>query len=152
MGGVTLVQMSNTTLDPALVHAYRRTEFRVADQGFAFTLRIDQHCPELIACLAHFGVTEAAYLTAWNPRSAPTTMARNKAAQRALEAEVASRGWRFLFGEGVGTDGSWAPEPSLLVVGISFEAACGLGRKYGQNAIVMARVDEGAVPKLVLLV
>jgi Protein of unknown function (DUF3293) len=52
----------------------------------------------------------------------------------------------------VGTDGSWAPEPSILVLGISFESACGLGRKYGQNAIVTARVDEGAVPKLVLLV
>lgn len=152
MGGVTLVQMSNTTRDPALVHAYRQTEFRVVDQGFAFTLRIDQHCPELIARLAHFGVTEAAYLTAWNPRSESTAIARNKAAQRTLEAEVAYRGWRFLFGEGVGSDGIWPAEPSLLVLGIPFEAACGLGRKYGQNAIVTVRVDEGAVPRLVLLV
>ena len=144
--------MADTTLEPGLIDHYRRTEYRVADQGFSFTMRIDQPCAALLECMKHFLVTEAAYLTAWNPRSEPTTMARNQAAQRALEAEVVSRGWRPLFGEGVGTDGSWAPEPSLLVLGISIEAACGIGRKYGQNAIVAARADEEAVPRLILLV
>ena len=102
--------------------------------------------------MQHFRATQAAYLTAWNPRSEPTTIARNEAAQRALEAEVAARGWRFLYGEGAGCDGGWALEPSLLVLAIPFDAACGLGRKYGQNAIVCARSDDGAVPQLVLLV
>ena len=144
--------MITTTLDSGLINHYRRTEYRVADSGFAFTLHIAQPCVALLECMRHFQVTEAAYLTAWNPRSKPTSIARNKAAQRTLEAEVASRGWRFLFGEGVGSDRSWAPESSILVLGISIKAACGIGRKYGQNAIVTARLDEEAVPMLMLLV
>jgi hypothetical protein len=140
-----------SALDPDLVEHYRRTEYRVADSGFAFTLRVDQPCAALLECMRHFQVTAVAYLTAWNPGSEPTADARNEAAQRALEEEIASRGWRFLYGEGVGADASWAPEPSLLVLGIPLEAACGLARKYGQNAIVTARPEDGAVPKLVLL-
>ena len=141
-----------SALVPTLVELYRRTEYRVADGGYVFTLRVDQPCAALFECLQHFQVTRGAYLTAWNPRSEPTSTARNEAAQRALEAEVAARGWRFLYGEGVGADAGWAPEPSLLVLGIPFDAACGLGRKYGQNAIVCARAEDGAVPRLVLLV
>ena len=141
-----------SALNPTLVEHYRRTEYRVADGGYNFTLHIDQACAVLLDCLQHFNVTEAAYLTAWNPRSEPTSSARNEAAQRALASEVLERGWRLLYGEGVGADASWAPEPSLLVLGIAFDAACGLGRKYGQNAIVYARAAGGAVPQLVLLV
>ena len=141
-----------SALNPTLVEHYRRTEYRVADGGYSFTLQIDQACAALLDCMRHFKVTEAAYITAWNPRSEPTSSARNEAAQRALASEVLERGWRLFYGEGVGADASWAPEPSLLVLGIAFEAACGLGRKYGQNAIVYARAAGGAVPQLVLLV
>ena len=141
-----------SALEPTLVEHYRRTEYRVADGGYSFTLHVDQVCAALLDCMQHFKVTEAAYITAWNPRSEPTSSARNEAAQRALASEVLERGWRLLYGEGVGADARWAPEPSLLVLGIAFEAACGLGRKYGQNAIVYARAAGGAVPQLVLLV
>jgi hypothetical protein len=141
-----------SALDSSLVEQYRRTEYRVADEGYSFTLHVDQACSALLECLRHFKVTEAAYITAWNPRSEPTSSARNEAAQRALASEVLERGWRLLYGEGVGADAGWPPEPSLLVLGIAFEAACGLGRKYGQNAIVYARAAGGAVPQLVLLV
>jgi hypothetical protein len=144
--------MAATTLTPGLIAHYRSTAYRVLDSGFDFAMNIDQPCAALVECMQHFQVTEAAYLTAWNPRSEPTPMARNKAAQRALETEVASRGWRLLYGEGVGSDETWEPEPSILVLGISHDAACGLGRKYGQNALVTARMDDGAVPRLVLLV
>lgn len=136
----------------SLLEHYRRTEYRVAGSGYAFTLHIDQPSAELLACMRQFQVAEVAYLTAWNPRSEPTPAARNEAAQRTLEAEVAARGWRFLYGEGVGLDPAWPPEPSLLVLGMSLDAARGLGRKYGQHALVYARADEGAVPQLVLLI
>ena len=141
-----------SALDPTLVGHYRRTEYRVADAGYTFTLHVDQPSAALLECMQHFHATQAAYLTAWNPRSEPTSYARNEVAQRALETEVATHGWRFLYGEGLGADASWASEPSLLVLGIPFDAACGLGRKYRQNAIVCARADDGAVPQLVLLV
>lgn len=144
--------MVTTTLDPGRIDHYRRTEYRVADAGFTFTMQIDAPCEALLECMQHYQVTDAAYLTAWNPRSEPTDTARNQAAQRALEAEVAARGWRSLFGEGVAQDGGWPAEPSILVLGISLEAARGVGRKYGQNAIVTVRSDDGAVPRLVLLV
>lgn len=63
-----------------LVEAYRRTEFRVADRGWHFVLRIDEASPALVACHEAFGVTRSAYLTAWNPRSEPTSIEVNQGA------------------------------------------------------------------------
>ena len=42
----------------------------------------------------------------------------------------------FFAGMGVGDDGSWPPEQSFFVLGISREDAQGLGRRHGQNAIL----------------
>ena len=144
--------MTDTTLDPVLIEAYRRTSFRVADAGFSFAMHIDRPCEALQECMRRCNVTEAAYFTAWNPRSEPTPREINEAAQRELEAKLRSQGWRFLAGQGVGSDGNWPPEPSILVLGMPAATASALAREYGQNAIVTARADDGANPKLVLLV
>jgi hypothetical protein len=144
--------MPDTTLDPALIEAYRRTSFRVTDAGFSFAMSIDQPCEALLECMRRCNVTEAAYFTAWNPRSEPTPRQINEAAQRELEARLQSQEWHFLAGEAVGSDGSWLPEPSILVLGMPAATASALAREYGQNAMVTARVDHGAVPRLVLLI
>jgi hypothetical protein len=133
----------------SLVEAYRGTEFRVADRGWTFTLRIDQPSPVLAACHEAFGVMRSAYLTAWNPRSEPQTREVNEAAQAQLEAELTALGLPFLHGEGVDPTGSWPGEPSVLVLGITEEEARRLGRRYGQNAIVVAGRD--AVARLVMV-
>jgi len=134
----------------SLLEAYRGTEFRVADRGWSFVLRVDQASPVLAACHEAFGVTRSAYLTAWNPRSEPQTCEVNAAAQAQLEADLAELGLPFLRGEGVDPTGAWPSEASVLVLGIAEENARRLGRRHGQDAIVVAGRD--AVARLVMLV
>ena len=133
----------------SLEDAYRRTEFRVADRGWSFVLLVDQPSSILASCHEAFGVTQSAYITAWNPRSEPTALEINQSAQLRLEAELTAAGLPFLRGEGVDPSGSWPGEPSLLVLGIPGDDAQRLGQSYGQNAIVVAGRD--AVVRLVVL-
>jgi hypothetical protein len=51
-------------------------------------------------------------------------------------------------GEGIGVDGTWPPERSILVLGIEREAAVQLGGRFGQVAIVFG--EAGGPATLVL--
>lgn len=142
--------MANTeVVSPELVAAYRRTEFRVADRGWSFVLRHDQYSKVLEECHRAFGVACSAYITAWNPRSEPTSHEANKAAQVRLEVELRAAGFTFLRGVGVDPSSAWPGEPSVLVLGISGNEAQHLGRAYGQNAIAVAGKD--ATPRVVMV-
>ena len=134
-----------------LVSAYRRTHYRVADQGYAFTMLIDQPCLALQECMARAQVREVALITAWNPRSAPTSQEANDRAQRSLRSELATQAWPLLHGVGVDPDGHWPSEPNLLILGIARAQASALGRSYRQNAIVVATASDAATPRLLLL-
>lgn len=47
-------------------------------------------------------------------------------------------------GEGIGDDGQWAPELSLLVLGIDRNDARRLGRQYGQLAVIYGELNREA--------
>lgn len=148
MGRIGLSALLVTTtegffLDDQLIQAYRNTEYRV--QGHPpFTIRIGLRCPPADALLSARGLTDAAFLTAWNPYSQPTSAVENAAAQDRLAAHLTSAGLAYLQGQGVGEDGNWAPEPSFLILGISRKAAGQLSRDFGQNAYVHIRHGEPA--------
>ncbi len=137
------------SVDERLLAAYRRTEYRVADGSYAFTLRVDEPSDSLRTCHAAFGVDCSTFITAWNPRSEPTDRAVNEAAMARLEQLVESRGLFALRGEGVDPTGAWAGEPSLLVLGLDEQGGRSLARAFGQWAIVSA--SEDAVPRLVVV-
>ena len=73
-----------TSVPPDLLDAYRRTEYRVADGSYAFVLRIDEPSDSLRTCHAAFGVDCSTFITACNPRSAPTAPDINEEAMRRL--------------------------------------------------------------------
>ena len=50
----------------------------------------------------------------------------------------------MLPGEGIGDNGTWPAEQSVLVLGIELEHAVQLGRRFGQRAIVYGRVGGRA--------
>lgn len=135
-------------IDPALLHAYAETEYRVS--GLCpFALRIGYPCEELAGVHSEREVTCSAYITACNPRSAILSDAENHQRQQALAAELTGRGLSFLSGVGQHPSNGWPGEPSYLVFGLSLEEAMALGRDWEQNAIVWA--GEDAVPQLILL-
>lgn len=135
-------------MEPDLLAAYRRTEYRVSDGAYAFVMRVDEPSDALYACHAAFSVDCSTFLTAWNPRSEPTPTDANEAAMARLDHELAALGYFTLAGLGVDPTGVWAGEPSLLVLGLDQATGVALARRYGQNAILCAGAD--AVPRLVL--
>ena len=105
--------------------------------------------PELRRLYARYGVASAAFVTAWNPQSEPADDAANATAQIALRAALATHGCTALEAFGADVTGRWPGEPSLLAMGLAESDAIALGRRFRQNAILIAGPD--AVPRLVLL-
>lgn len=66
-----------SSLPTEVLEAYRRTEYRVADRGYTFVLRVDTLSWPLRAVHATYGVDCSAFLTAWNPGSLPTDAPAN---------------------------------------------------------------------------
>jgi hypothetical protein len=129
--------------------AFNRTEYRVRADGWGFTLRIGCASDELAALLADRDANCAAFITAWNPASTPTTAAENERAQAGLKAELTSSGFPFLEGEGADPSGAWPPEPSVLAIGLPLRQAKELGSRYRQDAILWC--DSAGEPQLILL-
>jgi Protein of unknown function (DUF3293) len=120
-----------------LAAAYRTTDYWVDDAaGGPFVIRIGEVCAEVNG--------NWAFVTAWNPRSQPVSAEENTRRMAELEAFVRSGGWTFYHGRGVGRDGTWPPEPSLLIIGIQWRDAVELGKRFGQNAVVVGRTGEAA--------
>jgi hypothetical protein len=72
------------------------------------------------------------------------TPEENQRRHEQLNAEIARRGLIYFAGRGIGSEGNWPPEESLLVLGISEQEAIKLGRDFGQNAVVCGRRGEPA--------
>lgn len=123
--------------------AYRQTTYRVEDGAAQCALRIGATHPALEDLLTRLDVTTWAFLTAVNPGSAPLPPEENAQRQTALTEVVQARGWTHFVGRSVGDAGDWE-EPGLLVAGIPRAEAIVLGRKFGQNAIVVGERARAA--------
>lgn len=131
-------------MEEALLEAYRRTTFVANTPKGRLCLRVGQRCVELDDLLARQGMTTWAYVTAFNPGSVPLPAEENSVRQRGLEHSVAELGLASYPGEGIGDDGRWPPEPSLLVLGIGRNDAARLGRQFSQLAVVYGELGQEA--------
>lgn len=138
----------NTPMDPSLIEAYLHTEYRV-DGDDPITLRIGIENPSLGERLREFHAHSAAYITACNPESQLLDAELNATRLASLEAELHSRGLRFLRGKAVDPYGEWPEEDSFLVLGLPLESAKALARHYQQNAMIWC--GPTWVPELILL-
>ena len=133
---------------PSTLRAYRESAYRVFVTP-PLTLRIDRCSAGLRQLHATRRVRSSAFVTACNPLG-PLVDARENAAREArLVAELERSGTPFVPGIGEHPAGGWPGEPSVLALGLDLEAACALGRRHAQNAILWSGAD--AVPRLVLL-
>lgn len=124
---------------------YRQARYVVDDDDVSFTIRIGDSNDGLKELLAERGTSAWAYLTACNPNSQPLSDEENEVRQAEFIERLIADGYTYLRGYGTGDD--WDPEPSLLVLAIGRDAAVGLGREFGQNAILWGESD--GVPELV---
>lgn len=129
-----------------LKEAYLRTSYRVEEVEQAFNIRVGKSNPQLENLLATYAATSWAYITAFNPRSIPLTPEENEQRHIELLHAAQSLGHRTFVGHGVGDDGLWPPEKSLLILGIDRHTASELGSRFGQNAILFG--ERGGLPEL----
>jgi hypothetical protein len=123
-----------------LESAYQATTYRVFSPPIA--IRTGAISDALDLLLSQHNVTQWAFISAWNPLSAPTSAAENDIAhQQLLEAGAA---YPHFEGAGIGDDGRWPPERSLLILGIGLAEAVELGRRFRQYAVVVGRKGEAA--------
>jgi hypothetical protein len=131
-----------------LIRAYRRTSSFYANifRG-RLSLRIGEPHAELDFVARRSGARSWGYATAYNPGSSTLSEDENVSRQDGLENAAAEGGFLFFHGEGVGDDGQWFPEPSLLIIGITRAETVALGRRFGQRAIVYG--EAGGSPQLI---
>lgn len=137
----------DSVLAPGLIAAYRRARYRV-DHTVPFHMAVDAPCAELAAVMHEGGYRCAAFITAWNPYSAPATP-DNDVRQASLLRDLRARGYRWIAGVGGDASADWAGEVSVLALGVNRHVVCELGRRHEQNAVLWAGAD--AIPRLLLL-
>jgi hypothetical protein len=124
----------------SLKEAYCQTRFMVFESPIV--IEVGKNCPALDEQLLQHGAQEWAYITAWNPRSKLLSEAENHRRHQGLTSELSQ--YVCWEGEGVGTDKSWKPERSWLILGIPREHAIEIGKRWEQNAIVYGRLNGPA--------
>jgi len=130
-----------------LLAAYSNTNYYADTDAGRIKLRDGEYSPELDELQRSRGVTSSAFITACNPRSKPTDDIENIAAQEALCADIRALGLDCINGIGEDPSGRWTGESSFLVLGLSEDDCLTLGKKYGQNAVLVAGAP--AIPYLV---
>ena len=137
-----------STISPETVAAYEATNYRVFSDP-QFVINIGQPSKRLWQLYEVYGCASAAFITAWNPSSVPTSTDANAAAQARLQEELGSRSTPFIDGIGEDATGQWPGEPSVLALGLCLDTAKDYGVQFEQNAIVWAGTDT--CPQLILL-
>ena len=100
-----------------LIAAYSATTYWVVDGEREVGLRIDTPAPELTDLYDRCRVATAAFITAYNPFSRPTSLETNKRAQAALRADLLTMSRAVIDGRGGGDDREWPSEPSVSALG-----------------------------------
>ena len=126
-------QFIDSPLHPALLAAYRATDYLVTD--LKCVLRVGESCPILEAHLAGESSRTAAFITASNPGSVRLADEDNQQRNLTLRDRIQALGFtRVYAGEGRGRDGQWPAESSVLILGISRSVADGLANEFEQAA------------------
>lgn len=128
--------------------AYSETNFIVYDEQM-FILRIGQYCPTLSHLYKTHKTKTCLFITAHNPYGQILNESINLKRNIDLATELEDKALKFCPAEGKHPTGDWPSESSYLVLNLSLEESCELGKKYEQNAIVWCDLD--CVPQLILL-
>lgn len=142
---IVLKPQTNTLMDEQLHQAYLNTNYTVFNPSI--TIKIGENNAELDRLLLSNNATEWAYITPFNPFSKVLSEEENN--QRFEELKNKITAYLFFEGEGVGTDSTWRPEKSLLIIGITKDKAIDIGKEYEQNTIVLGNINHPA--ELILL-
>lgn len=133
-------------IDADLRAAFKKTQFIAKLPAGELTITIGATDADLTVLMDSHSVSTAAYITAWNPYSQPTSADVNRNANLSLERLLQQSGLPFWPCDGKDPAGQWPAEPGFLVLGADRRWLRKLGRKFRQHALVIAR--RNGKPKL----
>lgn len=128
------------------IEAYRNTRYDVHDGKTTISLRIGEINNGIADFHRRRNVQSSVFITAWNPLGEYVSADENEKANDELRKFLVDEAVDFLEGEGVGTDTTWPPEKSVLVLGVSKERAASLCKHFKQNAVVF--IGQDCIPEL----
>ena len=137
----------SSSLDESLLKAYKQTTYAVP--SLKINIRIGEKCPLLDQLLQKLERRSWCFVTAWNPQSRLLSDEENQKRNHKLKESLIQSGYIYYDGLGVGDNGQWPPEESILVIGINRLEALEIAKEWEQNAIVFGEIDEKA--SLILL-
>ncbi|WP_068546495.1 DUF3293 domain-containing protein [Thalassotalea crassostreae] len=135
-------------MDKALIDNYISTDYMIDDELGLWLININQHDRALSRYLHMQAKPTAAFITAYNPMSKPTSEKVNKRAHQQLQHQLTKQGFKFLHGYGQSQDNKWPAEQSVLVLAIDKSQANEIAKQYNQAAYVW--IDDTGLPSLVL--
>lgn len=135
-------------IDNTLVSAYQNAEY-VVFADTEFVMLVAKYSETLHQTMTKKQITQAAFISAYNPYSEILDEPENHTRHSALSEELSDLGLGFIEGLGRDKEGQWPSEKSVLVLNISNVTARMIGNKFGQNAILW--IGEDAIPQLLLL-
>lgn len=131
-----------------LIAAYQHAEYVVFGDT-EIVLLVDTYSAALHRTMIEKGVSQAAFISAFNPHSEILDGAENLKRHDALTKELNGLGFDFLPGLGRDKKGQWPDEKSVLVLNMPNDSAKTLANQYDQNAIIW--IEQDAIPQLLLL-
>ncbi len=135
-------------IPPETLLAYLETDFIVFDQQILI-LKIDNYSEALRNLYKAHKIKTCIVISAYNPYGQVLKESVNIKRNTDLTTELDYKDLKYFPGEGKHPAGKLLSESSYLVLDLSLEESCTLGKKYEQNAIIWC--DSDCVPQLVLL-
>ncbi len=135
---------NSNRIDQRLLQAYLATTYHIDTP--AIDIRIGVLNRALDTLLKEHDVVCWAFLSAWNPGSKQLSDTENDKRHQQLLDYLNAAGYPYLLGWGIGDQGDWPPERSVLVLGMDASLAQHVAQLFQQNAIV--RGMRGQVPVL----
>jgi hypothetical protein len=141
--------LADTAIASDKVAAYQNTRYQVGAGPEAVTLAIDIKCDGLLRLYRRTGQSCGLFITACNPFGQAQSAEANAAAHSKLGDCLRALVPHVIEGIGADPNGAWPGEMSFFALGIDEDAACRLGSRFRQDAVVWTGPD--AVPRLLLL-
>jgi hypothetical protein len=137
--------MKNRVISKDLASAYLDAIYVLDGENGDIVIRVGKASSDLARLMKKHRVNSAAFLTAFNPYSMPSTTAENISNQNHLVADIHALGLEGIFGKGIDPSDVWPSEKSVLALGISLQDAERFADQYRQNAFLWITGSGGYV-------
>lgn len=129
-------------MKPSLQAAYQAAHYRMLLPCGELIWQIGVAQPRARSRLRSAGCRRRWHiLTPCNPHSRRLPAGANRYRLRCLHMQLLRKGWTFYPALNSAADGSW-PEAAVVIFDAPRAALLVLARRYGQNAVVVARLGE----------